>query len=303
MFCDAVDDWSSFATKKTEKEFDEVEEAINDIEKSPSDFKIEKAKEKLRDLSIKVNDLARDKKKSTKSTTKKKNTVGFGNQADDDDFNSYDSGKIDFREVNSSLNYTLQHEGETKEHEAFSKEFEITLSRLAYNKIKTWCNLLDVEITAMGIVQVRNNTEFYVHDFYLFRQVVDKTECKAKDDLAMCELMDKIAKDENLKELGYTPSNIKCWWHSHNSMGVSPSSTDEQTSRNYATNDFLVTLISNHDDKFYSRVTIFKPFHIEFENIPVYIEDEGITEEFIEERKKKLRNSLKKIIVSAEVVE
>jgi hypothetical protein len=114
-------------------------------------------------------------------------------------------------------------------------------------------------------VRVENN-KFYIDDIHLFRQTVSGAQCEAEDDLALVELMnDMIAKGKN-------PSSLKCWWHSHNTMGTSPSGTDVATAEKFANKEFLITLITNHRGEMYTKLNFYKPILFEIEDLSVYVD-------------------------------
>lgn len=144
-----------------------------------------------------------------------------------------------------------------------------------YHKIMLWTNLLDDEITGLGTVEELGKGKFLINSMYLFDQKVSKARCEATGPGALIELCERMEKD------GKNPANMKVWWHSHNSMGVTPSGQDDETGRNFCSNGFLISLISNHKGDLYSKMNIFKPLDMIIDNIPVHRIDPKHSEQFI----------------------
>lgn len=160
--------------------------------------------------------------------------------------------------------------------EGKNDEFELIFNKKTYEKMMMYTRLLDVEIIGLLEVEVKKN-KFYLEDIHLFRQIVSGGQCEPEDETAIIELMDKMIKE------GKNPGKLKCWWHSHNTMGTSPSGTDKNTAEKFANNSFLITLITNHKGDIYTKLTVYKPFEFEIEDIPVYVNYEEVDEELIKE--------------------
>lgn len=160
----------------------------------------------------------------------------------------------------------------------FSRVPDIIMSRLAFNKLKVWCESLDDEIQAMGIVEMQEGGEFFIKDFFLFDQIVSKTTCEEKNAQALVDLM------MHVESKGYNSRDLKVWWHSHNSMGVTPSAQDLRTTEKFGASGFLISLISNHAGQFNSKISFTKPFEFEILNVPIMVADEGLSPAFITEQ-------------------
>lgn len=156
-----------------------------------------------------------------------------------------------------------------------------------YHKIMTWTSLLDDEITGLGTVEEIGPSQFLIDSMYLFDQKVSKARCEATGAMALVDLCERMEKD------GKNPANMKVWWHSHNSMGVSPSSQDDETGRNFCSNGFLISLITNHKGEMYSKMNIFKPIDMIIDNVPVYRTDPKLTDEFINTCKDEIKKYVK----------
>lgn len=160
---------------------------------------------------------------------------------------------------------------------------ELIISRLAYSKIMTFTKLVSTEIEGLGIVEQISNEEFYIEDIYLFNQIVSGAQCEPKDDMALIDLCERLRKE------GKKSSQLKCWWHSHNSMGTSPSSTDKATAKNFASDDFFIWFITNHQGDFNAKINIYKPVEMVFSDVPVFVKDIGVNQEFIDSCKEEIK--------------
>lgn len=156
-----------------------------------------------------------------------------------------------------------------------------------YHKMMTWTSLLDDEITGLGTVEELGEGKFLIDSMYLFDQKVSKARCEATGPMSLIDLCERMEKD------GKNPSKMKVWWHSHNTMGVSPSQQDDETGRNYCANGFLISLITNHNGEIYSKMNIYKPLDMIIDNIPVIRLDPGISKEFIDQCKAEIEKYVK----------
>lgn len=170
---------------------------------------------------------------------------------------------------------------------SFSKfDPDVVLTRLAFNKITAWCRLLNEEVTALGVVE-QEGQDFIVKDFFMFHQIVTGATCEAENAEALIEVMEEVEKH------GYDSSKLRCWWHSHNTMGTSPSQQDLKTAEEFAGKSFLISIINNHRGEFNCKINLYHPFEMEISDVSLFVQDEGISQEFIEERKKEIKKYVK----------
>ena len=248
-------------------------------------------KSKIRILSMKITEMAKglnimsnkQKKKLNKTWEKEhfkligykpKEMVGYGTLEDRKE------GTPSFRNIKLKNDHSYIQ----KTIFQLSTKPEVILSRLAYEKIRIWGNLLDSEIQSLGIVE-QNKCYFYVKDFFLFHQIVSSTTCETKNSEsgeAMIELIDRLDK------LKYSSKDLKIWWHSHNKMGTNPSQRDLQTTTEYNARGYFISMISNHRGDFDCKLSVKEPFEMEFTNVPVLVEDNFIDDKFIEDRKEEI---------------
>lgn len=141
----------------------------------------------------------------------------------------------------------------------------IYLSLEVYQKMMTWTRMLKDEITGLGTVKELSPGSFLIDGMYLFDQFVSGARCEMTGAEALVDLC------QRLEAKGESPSALKCWWHSHNTMGVNPSAQDDETGRNYCDNGYLISLITNHRGDIYSKMNLFKPLDMIIFDIPVYV--------------------------------
>lgn len=103
-----------------------------------------------------------------------------------------------------------------------------------YDKIRAWTELIKEEITGIGTVKDLGHADFLIDSMYIFDQNVSGATCDASSPQALIEVF------ERMEANGHNPANARCWWHSHNSMGVSPSAKDDETGRNFCSKGFLI---------------------------------------------------------------
>jgi proteasome lid subunit RPN8/RPN11 len=152
--------------------------------------------------------------------------------------------------------------------------FKVYIKQEVYNEVMTLTKLLDDEIT--GLLEVeREGENFTIKGLQMFRQKVSKTQCEQEDDMAIQEMCKRMIAE------GKNPAELKCWWHSHNNMGVSPSGTDYDTIKKYGV-DYAIMIITNHSKEISCQVHIFKPFQIKIKNVPVYIVQPAISQALID---------------------
>jgi hypothetical protein len=140
---------------------------------------------------------------------------------------------------------------------------KIVIKHQVYSKIRAYADLAREEISAMGTVRVYNNV-IYIDDVFLFNQMVTGTSTEiCQEDLSRFVY-------ECIK-LGLDPSSLKFWWHSHANMDVFWSTTDASTI-NQLSKEWMVSIVSNKQDKFKLRLDIFSPIRICLDDLPYTVE-------------------------------
>jgi hypothetical protein len=168
----------------------------------------------------------------------------------------------------------------------------ILISVTAYMKMKAWIDMARGEVSGLGSVsEVRDRngelTSFIIDDIYLLKQ-----QCGSADTLLDNEAVGQFL-FETAKE-GLDTSKIKLWWHSHGTLSVFWSTTDEQCIRDLSNSSYMISLVSNKEGKSLTRLDVYKPFHITLNDFQLqmhYPEDPDTIQFCLNEFKKKVTES------------
>jgi hypothetical protein len=133
----------------------------------------------------------------------------------------------------------------------------------------------------------KNNT-FAVEDIKIFEQEVSHGG-------TLISQKDLASFYDELMEKGEDPSVWKLWWHSHASMDVFWSGTDEETIEDFDNetekDNWLLSIVTNLDGDILNRLDIFSPFRIKKEGLPweIIFDDPIIPQEIIDEVREKVK--------------
>jgi hypothetical protein len=169
----------------------------------------------------------------------------------------------------------------------------ILISVTAYRKMKAWIDMARGEVSGLGSVSEvkdRNGelTSFIIDDIYLLKQQCGSTDTLL-DNEAVGQFLFETAKE------GLDTSKVKLWWHSHGTLNVFWSTTDEQCIRNLANSSYMISIVANKEGKSLTRIDIYKPFHITLNDFQLqmhYPEDPDLTEFCLHEFKHKVTESV-----------
>ena len=161
---------------------------------------------------------------------------------------------------------------------------KVVLTKEVHNKIRTQTNLIDNEITGLGLVDIKNNIA-RVYDVFLVKQIVSGASCEL-DEVGICELVDKLIAE------GKNPKHLRFWWHSHANMGVNWSNTDEDTGEKFGGNTFFLSLVINHKGEMRARINVYNPIKLMLDNLPVFVESSEIKEDFINDMKTEIQDKV-----------
>jgi len=161
---------------------------------------------------------------------------------------------------------------------------KVVLTPEVYKRISIQTNLIDNEITGLGLIEIKNNIA-RVYDVFLVKQEVSRGSCEL-DEVGICELVDKLIKE------GKNPKHLRFWWHSHANMGVSWSTTDEDTGKTFGGNTFFLSLVINHKGAIRARINLYSPINLVLDNLPVFVENSEIEKDFINEMKLEIQDKV-----------
>jgi hypothetical protein len=131
---------------------------------------------------------------------------------------------------------------------------------------------VDTEISGYGRVQEVPNG-LLVDKVVLLEQTVSKTDTDIQ-----AHSVTQLGLE--LHKAGEDIGRYKLWWHSHNTMAVFWSGTDEKAMSPEQNNgrDYLVSVVVNFKHETKGRVDFYKPFHVKCDDIAVEVIGDGIPE-------------------------
>jgi hypothetical protein len=159
--------------------------------------------------------------------------------------------------------------------EVISEQMQyITLSRELYAEMFeyvdafspkecSWCGL--VERIEHKFKDGDTQIEFNVSEIFFPNQKNTGGTTDIEAD-AVGELVTQLVTD------GKDASQLRFHGHSHNTMAVFHSSTDEENYEDMKTGDFLVSFVLNTERHLFARIDYYKPFNITINAVPVYID-------------------------------
>lgn len=143
----------------------------------------------------------------------------------------------------------------------------IYLSIKAYQKMRAWTHMAKGEVSWLGTVDRMEGDAFLIEDIHLLKQVCTEANTSL-DDSAIGEFL------TGLTRKGDNPSRVKAWLHSHGSLKVFWSQTDEKTILGMRSAGYLISVVTNKDGEMLGRIDIFSPFHVHVSEIQVNVFNE-----------------------------
>lgn len=153
-----------------------------------------------------------------------------------------------------------------------SKEVEVDISVKPkivlpvdiYQELSEYVKLFDGECSGCGIVEVKDYV-YTITKIFLPNQ----TNSSASTDIGEQVVSDLLVK---LVECNEEVAKLKLHWHSHATMGVFHSGTDEGNYQTLLGSDYLVSLVLNKAGDVLGRIDYSEPFKCSISNIPVVLE-------------------------------
>lgn len=126
---------------------------------------------------------------------------------------------------------------------------KIILTKKAELKLKYFVDLTPGEISGLGKTRIKDE-EIIVEDIIIFEQTCTSASTIIEDGAQAKFLFELMKKEED-------PSNWNLWWHSHASMGVFWSTTDDATIKDHREQTHIISLVTNKKGEFKARLDIF----------------------------------------------
>jgi len=160
----------------------------------------------------------------------------------------------------------------------------IRITELAHRKLFTYADLADGEIGGLGLVRSDHGI-VTIYDILLLEQEAGGAHTNL-DTGAVANLMTDMMKE------GKDTSELKLWWHSHDTMGAFWSGTDTATIERFAlTSKWSVSIVINRRREYVARVDVYDPFRLAVDELELQVvddKDDPFTEELRKEVKKKV---------------
>ena len=168
-------------------------------------------------------------------------------------------------------------------------KYKLIFSIKAYAKLRLYIENTRGEISGLGKVsKIENPDAFYVEDVFLLDQQSDAGGTTLNKNGLTKFLDDLLAKGES-------PSDYKCWWHSHNDFECFWSGIDIETIEDFSTeqltDNWWLSIVSNKQGDIVCRVDIFEPVRValKISEWEIDFEDPKLKEEVEEEIKEKVK--------------
>ena len=143
-------------------------------------------------------------------------------------------------------------------------DYKVTIPSEIYQKLLHYVDACPIEISGLGDIEFDPITDtFLLTEIYLFKQKCTSTTTKLDNDA-----LDKF----NFKRIKDGLTLPRFWWHSHASMGVFWSSTDEDCMKELKNNDYSISLVANHKHEMLCRIIQWKPFPVLVDDVPVQVD-------------------------------
>lgn len=118
----------------------------------------------------------------------------------------------------------------------------------AMDKAWWWTDMARGEFSCLGEVEVDKDGDIVLRDVHLFAQQSSATGTEL-DPRSIAEFLCKHP----------DPDSIRCWLHSHGSMGVFWSKTDEECISGLNNNSLLLSIVVNKKHETRTRLDLWKP--------------------------------------------
>jgi len=128
----------------------------------------------------------------------------------------------------------------------------------AKQRLDLYIQCADYEISGLGTV-TRLGNDFLVKTVHLFEQ-----ECTgASTDLSVEDISKFLLK---AVRSGLAPETLKFWWHSHGSMGVFWSGTDDGTAEKF-NNGWMLSAVGNKRGEYLVRLDLYEPIRLTLDGL------------------------------------
>ena len=184
--------------------------------------------------------------------------------------------------------HKYQNKGERKmtqqEKEVRTKFTTLYIDPIVMRKIKYYTQAADGEVSGLGTVIKDDKGRHIVNNVFLLEQESSAADTELNSEAISKLMTDMINKNEN-------PAFLKFWWHSHATMGVFWSGTDDACAETLS-REYAFSLVVNKAGESKCRLDLYNPFRITFDGVKVTEishEDTALKEECEKEVKEKVK--------------
>lgn len=128
-------------------------------------------------------------------------------------------------------------------------------------RIGYYTQAADGEVSGLGTLKKDEKGRYIVDEVYLLEQESSAADTEIKPE-SISKLMVDMMKDNK------DPGALKFWWHSHASMGVFWSGTDD-TCAETLSKEFAFSLVVNKAGDKKCRLDLYDPFRITFDGVRI----------------------------------
>lgn len=165
------------------------------------------------------------------------------------------------------------------------RRLAVVLTPKAFTQLYGYAGATEREVSLLGIVE-RDGPVFKITEFFLVEQSGSPGHTET-DPTAVAELMEKLIAEGRAEDAG----KLRCWAHSHPSMGLFWSGTDEANCRQLVS-DWLVSIVVHQGYGALCRLDAAVPVPFVIDHVPIYFEsplDDETAEHFAEEVREKVK--------------
>jgi len=134
-------------------------------------------------------------------------------------------------------------------------------------RIRHYTDLAAGEVSGLGTVEEFDGG-FLVTDLFLPKQTCFPGGTDLDQDSVATLIMEL---DQTGKDVG----TLRFWWHSHGSLDVFWSGTDEECINNLANGDYVLSLVTNKRGQVLARLDIFRPVRVVVDEVSVSVRSRG----------------------------
>lgn len=171
-----------------------------------------------------------------------------------------------------------------EEKEVRTKFTTLYIDPMVMKRIKYYTQAADGEVSGLGTVIKDEKGRHIVNNVFLLEQESSAADTELNTEAISKLMVDMMNKNEN-------PAQLKFWWHSHATMGVFWSGTDDSCAETLS-REFAFSLVVNKAGESKCRLDLYNPFRITFDGVKVIEiahEDNALKEECEKEVKEKVK--------------